>query len=1114
MNTQPIKTYNNHYETNKHTGLNKIDCDVTFCGEKTDKKTPVNPKFWQSLFIKQKDNKEEADLTEQEFKKGLEELDERCFKGESLDNFSSIIEPKDRQSVLERFRSLDTIQIYQELDEIKSYINPKTGKYNDTARNIARRIYDKGKMGHPAFKEVAINSAFACIDETTGEMNPLAIKFLNMFYLEEPIDTKGKLTDKFLEAYKSIKWGSLDFRHSFISHMLAQNIESLKDSGGSHNPRNFACMAKILCQDYNKFDGAYSIINYAKDENGVVDCTQFKKALKYLENGTFDTDCLELLSKIPSDRRYRTKDKILKYLKSNNLEYFEGWRTAQYILGYCLDKNGEINETKLNFVREMFDATGTPILNDTMAKLLENENNHDYIKTIISKDPKKAAVLGLYADGFILPSENYELTPFIKKKLDDILGSEITLETFGYLMTQCRTKPDSYEDFNEEKYNKIMNILQNMPQLQYYIDKVDVVKMFEGDFDPKDNTFSLNICLLGGLLKIKKTNSNDNTTGLIDKTIDKLISYMENDTPAYKISEEAKINFLNKIISSRVQKGAKYSEFEQTLIDSIPELENNHEGVKLAYSRNEFLNDINSICDSEEKMQTFIQKTGISPKFEEKDGKKLLIGYDGIIEPQNFDTENKFEQKAYEYTQRFLFNNSAQSGNNKLDEMLNTILQACPEFINIIGKKQHATHEWSVDIHTLLNLAYSFKNPDYLRLNSVDKAMLKFATLFHDISKPEGEIDKTHQITSSYMARNIIAKFIKNPNTTDRIIDLIQNHHWSEEFANAADKREKAMELAFRFKIPNDFEIAKIMAKSDIKSVSNNFYEAHKSALDDNNLAIIQEMLDRIYASGCAIISDTISTSRPNAIESVEIKGKKYKILNLRNISPNEDLQKYGFGPKTRKNDLNLLVHMIDTRNIKMSLYALSQLSKGSNKGVLSESLITPKYARTYCNRNYGVILSQINANTINAYYENQSSGTQKTYEKMYMAYFDEYKREYREEFKNFILEWLGFEPDTISNEEYVKLYKEHIIDKLSFSQFRKDKKFSLGGKEFSEEDLKAAIIAFQKELIDENGAFHNEILGCAPKINALITKEDNIEQIPDEFLEFAHKNNLPIVII
>ena len=109
---------------------------------------------------------------------------------------------------------------------------------------------------------------------------------------------------------------------------------------------------------------------------------------------------------------------------------------------------------------------------------------------------------------------------------------------------------------------------------------------------------------------------------------------------------------------------------------------------------------------------------------------------------------------------KFLYENEIQTGNKELDKQLNTIIKAFPEFVNIIGRKQHATHNYSLDIHTLLVLARIIKDEEYKTLNQSDKLTLKSVALFHDINKKEGEIDKTHPEVSAAAAKSILLLFI------------------------------------------------------------------------------------------------------------------------------------------------------------------------------------------------------------------------------------------------------------------------------------------------------------------------------------------------------------------
>ena len=58
------------------------------------------------------------------------------------------------------------------------------------------------------------------------------------------------------------------------------------------------------------------------------------------------------------------------------------------------------------------------------------------------------------------------------------------------------------------------------------------------------------------------------------------------------------------------------------------------------------------------------------------------------------------------------------------------------------------------------------------------------------------------------------------------------------------------------------------------------------------------------------------------------------------------------------------------------------------------------------------------------------------------------------------------------------------------------------------------AIEKFQDSLIDKEENRHNEIVGYVPKIEGVIAKANGLDEVPKELLDFAKKNNYPIILI
>lgn len=323
--------------------------------------------------------------------------------------------------------------------------------------------------------------------------------------------------------------------------------------------------------------------------------------------------------------------------------------------------------------------------------------------------------------------------------------------------------------------------------------------------------------------------------------------------------------------------------------------------------------------------------------------------------------------------------------------------------------------------------------------------------------------------------------------------------------------------MAFTFRRSNDFTMAKIFAKADLIGVSDEFYNEHKDALTKESLSLIEDKLNEFYSSGCAVFSDY-----PKNMEKLEnhkeiINGREFKVINLHKIADNEDLSEYGFEKGKTKDSLYFLIHVVDSNKIKSNLNKLKFLSKSANCGVISQSLNTVENKNTYFDRPYGVILSDENSNIINVSPLNQSSGVTRKKEDAINLIFglNDNTKETRKNFRNLLLKELNIDPKTITDEEFAKFYKENIINKDSLSQIVDSKIYNIGKHGIKGENLKNAILNYQKYIAEtDTASFNNEIVGYIPKIKAAVAKVEDVNDIPDELLDFAYENNLPIVLL
>jgi len=78
-------------------------------------------------------------------------------------------------------------------------------------------------------------------------------------------------------------------------------------------------------------------------------------------------------------------------------------------------------------------------------------------------------------------------------------------------------------------------------------------------------------------------------------------------------------------------------------------------------------------------------------------------------------------------------------------------------------------------------------------------------------------------------------------------------------------------------------------------------------------------------------------------------------------------------------------------------------------------------------------------------------------------------------------------------------------------SQIIDEKIYDVDGAKIKGENIKAFIRRADDKLL---GRFHNEVNLNKPNVNAFVAKVKTIEEIPDEFLDFVYKYDLPIFIL
>ncbi len=1027
------------------------------------KNTPSDPKFWQAQ-------------------------NNISFRGNKAQNLQQASEDK---------TSVENASKEAADKGLQDEINKFTGK-----EEKRQKRYE----GYKPAKCDAILAVKSSINPETGKIDERVSKFLDRYYFQ------NSLADKIRYRTGSSKYYA-DYDYN-MGRYVVDIIDLMKDKDGNFNDTNIDFLTKAMESKVLQGNFDRTFFDNMKDENGVIDKKLYNLGMDFSKTDEQMHDIAPII-KTCRERGFEQFNFIFESLKimfeddEEDMGYniYGLIKSFPALSDFCFDKEGCAIQENCIFAAEALKKNKYLIFRDNLCRAAKNEESREIILEFSQNGNVGAIpfILSRWSDS------SGNLDPFIKNKLHEFSRYNIGLNNFNDIIENCLKSKDGSveENFDSELYYtalKLFGSTFNGVRAEYLFEilKDDFRNVQKLDFKTKVDIYNRLKVSLG------KMNPEEKSYASIEKALVNLDKSLNEDSAYVEVDEVYKKEFISSVVKSNGEKGG-LTNFEKVIKDSIPLLKSMDEGLNLTYSRKDFLSDLSRIITNQDDLEILADKTGIEPLYDKTKENIELKGYEGIITLDNLNLNDEFERQVYDICHKFMYENEVKTGNKELDTELNKIIKAAPEFINTIGKVQHGTQKYTLDIHELLVLANSINNPDYENLNGTDKAMLKTACIFHDTAKRENVVDKGHQGPSALWARGIIKKFYNNPEAIDRIYELIANHHWLEEYSNAGNKDLAAKEIAFKFRRPNDFDIAKIMARSDLMAVSDDFYNMLKGALDEDKIKPVENNLDYIYSTGNAIFSDYFIDKSVLDNFSQEYKGKKYNVINFHNIKGDESLKKYGF-QDVKKNDAKLLVHMIPEQKRESYLETVKRLTSSINGGVLSESLITPQYQRTYQDRKYGVLLSQINPNIINTCESNQGSGQKKGMRNIMRLIYDTPNR--RQTFKEDFLGYLSFNKSEISDTEFAEFYRNVLANKTSLSQFADSKEYKIGSKKVTGLEIKKAFEEYQDSLIDKKEEIHNEIVGYVPKIQAVIAKAKSLKEVPDELLKFADENKLPVVLI
>lgn len=537
-------------------------------------------------------------------------------------------------------------------------------------------------------------------------------------------------------------------------------------------------------------------------------------------------------------------------------------------------------------------------------------------------------------------------------------------------------------------------------------------------------------------------------------------------------------------------------------------------GLPLKYSRNDFVANVNKILDtvSPQDKQILLKHFG----FEEG-----VEGFEGVLNTKEFVSAEKPElntvaKQISQEIENFTTKNEVKTGDKEMDEILTSLVRGCPEFTTVIGKKQHGTQAYSVDVHTLKVLQSAMNNPLYKDLSDIDKTALKYAALLHDLGKKGGVVDNGHANKSSDYTMSILNKLKLSDTLKSRIINIVNDHHW---FAAYNQGQMSAMEVASICRRKGQFDIYQIIAKADLENVNDNFYmrvTGTKSQKEfnkyfDKKMEEINDTRRLINMTSSLVNSDKI-VKNGELFDTVQVqrgeKSHNLKVLNLNEMSDNTSLTRYGFSPDTTVSDFATLVHMTGSaKDLETALHLASKPKEDFN---LSLTLASKNGNQIYGGK-FGLVAEAEQANIVDADNKSLQSGYQKGRENTAHSY--EIKTKFNRSFvRDKIKENLRKNGVILTDGMYLKL-SEALLEHQNPAYYKDGIRFGL--QKISGTKLRNAVRYARQELLKlDNGAYCNEISADKPRATAMYANVKNIDECPDWFIELAEKYNLPILIM
>lgn len=439
-------------------------------------------------------------------------------------------------------------------------------------------------------------------------------------------------------------------------------------------------------------------------------------------------------------------------------------------------------------------------------------------------------------------------------------------------------------------------------------------------------------------------------------------------------------------------------------------------------------------------------------------------------------TFNKVQNEENTYT----IGDAKISGmDDKTKSTLESIFKAIPELVVLLGVNQGG-HNFDIGKHILAVGKEVVKNDKFQNLSQDSQKLVLIAALMHDIAKMDGGQDASHPQRGSQYAYNMLSGALSDDDKAT-VANLIFNHHFGEAIAKAENNNEKMYTLAYECKDENPefLNMLEILGEADLLGDDESYKIRNGNYLDqiserietltqkvetiNDILAKLKKTLDLTpFPQKTLALTEERQTAMQECKElgivgefkSGDITIDKIDLAKMKNLSPEEQKERLsllGFH-NTEYNQLEFLIHAIGNgKQVGGIDYLTSQFKSDAT---LSTSIITMANTATYGGRKYGFIMEPDKTKVLSAATSNIGSGYGKG--------------------RNVSGKYIS----QSNNMDYTQL-----LEYLEYSKLRA-----------------------------QNG--HSELITIDNEVAAIFVKKGCEKDIPKELVEFAYKNNLPLIVV